>query len=71
MTVLQRSVPVVGLTTYHSKLLFGINTTFLALALIAVALRIYARKLKRAPFVIEDWLVFAAMVVGFYHPRQQ
>lgn len=64
MTLLKRSVPTTGLTTYHSRLLFGINTTFLVLALIAVALRIYARKVKRASFVVEDWLVFTAML-GF------
>lgn len=61
--LLQRSVPVTGLTTYDSRLLFGINTMFLILAFIAVLLRLYARKIKRATFVAEDWLVFAAMVL--------
>lgn len=62
MTVLQRSIPTTGLTTFHARLLFGINTTFLLLALIAVILRIYARRIKRASFVAEDYCVFVAMV---------
>ena len=64
MFLIPRSVPVTPLTTYHSKLLFGINTTCLLLSFVAVLLRIYARKIQRVSLVIEDRLVFAAMVSG-------
>ncbi|KAL8866015.1 MAG: hypothetical protein Q9174_006552, partial [Haloplaca sp. 1 TL-2023] len=57
-----RSVPVTGLTTEHSRLVFGFNTISLILANIAVALRIYARRLSKRPFVAEDYLVFLALL---------
>ena len=63
MAIFQRSIPITGLTTYHARLLFGFNTTFLLLALVSVILRIYARRIKRASFVAEDYCVFVAMVV--------
>lgn len=59
---LTRSVPVLGLTTGHSRLVFGFNTISLILASIAVALRIYARRLSKKPFVAEDYFVFLALV---------
>ena len=62
MDVVQRSTPAVGLTTVHSRTILGFNTACLLLATIAVALRIYARHLKKLSFVTEDYLVFLALV---------
>ena len=62
MRHITRSAPVIGLTTEHSKLVFGFNTISLILASSAVCLRIYARRLSKKSFVAEDFLVFLALV---------
>lgn len=62
MLPLKRTAPPLGLTTGHSRLIFGVNITFFLLATIAVLLRVYARHIKRVSFVSEDYFVFAALV---------
>ena len=62
MGYISRSVPVVELTTEHSRLVFGFNTISLILANIAVCLRVYARRLSKKSFVAEDYSVFLALV---------
>ena len=54
--------PAIGLTTDHSKAIFGTTITFLILATIFVALRAWAGKLRRNPYRIDDYLVFGALV---------
>ena len=63
--------PAVGLTTDHSKALFGTTITFLKLATIFVALRAWAGKLRRAPYRIDDYLVFGALVCGDPQPQSK
>ncbi|KAL8679025.1 MAG: hypothetical protein Q9186_004653 [Xanthomendoza sp. 1 TL-2023] len=53
--------PAVGLTTFNSRLIFGINIASFLFATIAVALRVYARRLKHASFLVEDYLIFFAL----------
>ena len=67
MDLLQRSVPVVGLTTAHSKAIIGFATTCFVLATVAVLLRVYARRLKGKSLVTEDYLVFLALVRRVQH----
>ena len=62
MDISQLSTPAIGLTTVHSRTIFGFNTACLLLATVAVALRIYARHLKKLSFVAEDYLIFLALV---------
>lgn len=62
--------PTVGLTTGHSKALFGTTITFLILATIFVALRAWAGKLRRTPYRIDDYLVFGALVCGDPQPQK-
>ena len=63
--------PTVGLTTGHSKALFGTTITFLILATIFVALRAWAGQLRRTPYRIDDYLVFAALVCGDLQPQSK
>ena len=63
---LKRSAPPLGLTTAHSRLIFGFTIASFLLATIFVVLRVYTRHLKRRSFVAEDYLVFVALV-----PRSQ
>ena len=62
MFLLKRTAPPIGLTTGHSRLIFGVNITFFLLASIAVLLRVYARRIKRVSFASEDYFIFAALV---------
>jgi len=71
MYLLQRSVPALGLTTRHSRLVVGFNSAGLALATVAVLLRVYARRLNKKAFVSEDYLVFLALVFYNHHARYQ
>ena len=61
--------PAVGLTTSHSKAMFGTTITFLILATIFVALRAWAGKLRRTPYRIDDYLVFGALVWCIHPPN--
>ena len=54
--------PTVGLTTGHSKAIFGTTISFLILATAFVALRAWAGRLRRKPYRIDDYLVFGALV---------
>lgn len=45
------------------KALFAVNTVFLGLSVIAVALRFYARTLKRIPFGVDDWFIVVGTVL--------
>lgn len=67
MDLFQRSAPPVGLTTENSRTIFGFVTACLLLATAAVILRIYARHLKKASFVAEDYFVFLALVDRAQH----
>ena len=45
-------------------LLAGLSVTFLFLATIAVVLRIYCRRLKRAGLGADDYWIIVSLVVG-------
>ena len=52
-------------TVYYQSLtapLYGITATLLAVATIAVVLRLLARKLSKASFWWDDWTIVAALV---------
>ena len=62
MALTERSVHPVGLTTVHSRLIVGIHIVSIIFATIAVVLRIWARHLRRATLIAEDYLVLVALV---------
>lgn len=57
--------PTVGLTTGHSKAIFGTTISFLILATAFVALRAWAGRLRRKPYRIDDYLVFGALFLYY------
>ena len=63
MAIFERYPPAIGLSTGRSRTIFGVTIVCVILATIAVLLRIYARHLKRKAFVLEDYLVFVALVL--------
>ena len=42
--------------------LASVSAVMIALQLIAVGLRFYARRINKAPFAIDDWLIIPALV---------
>ena len=54
--------PVVGLTTERSRSSLALTVLFYVLAVLWVGLRVYARRLKRISFTLDDHMVFAALV---------
>ena len=66
---MRRLAAPLAIQTTHSRLIFAFNIIFLVLAIVAVSLRIYARRLKRLSFLAEDYFVFAAMVSGYRSQR--
>lgn len=60
--------PVVGLSTERSVVLFTLCVLFYILAFIFVALRVYARRLKRKALNTSDYLVLSAMVYPSSEP---
>lgn len=51
---------------YDGVKLIIVNGLFIILATIAVILRFVARRMKRAPFFVEDYLLLIALVCSFY-----
>lgn len=46
-----------------------IETVFSFLALVAVLLRVWARRLKKRQLALNDWAAMAALVSNIYPPR--
>jgi len=63
MAIFERYPPAIALSTGRSISIFGVTIVCVIVSTIAVLLRIYARHLKRKAFLLEDYLVFAALVL--------
>lgn len=63
---LLKIVTMPGVNFYQSLTapLYGITATLLAVATIAVVLRLFARKLSKASFWWDDWTIMAALVTS-------
>ena len=60
--------PVMGLTTDKSRIFFVLTLLFYVLAVVWVALRVYARRLKGISLMRDDYMVFAALVCLYAFP---
>ena len=62
MAVIARNPPSLPLNASEPRMILALSIFFMVLTTIAIALRVYSRKLKRQAFIVEDYLIFCALV---------